>query len=1318
MNMKKMFLLTLATLLATVTFAQKPVAVTPYVAQFLGNKAQPVYFHAPKAELTTVKAGQVSGNKVKKAPSKVQGDYNAIITEVPAGAEVKQLVRKGKCHKYSEGVYSLADQSGSISIAYDGNDVYIQNPVSEYANGAWVKGTKDGNTITVPLGQFLYYSASYNYGLYLTMADVAEDADAGFAGTTDEAATEVTYTIDGETISLNGTSATRTLTVAWSDDNTSYKYSAPGGDYESVYSVYTLPDPVVAPDGLVTKDYPLAATEYEGDNEGVAYNTTVKVGIDGNDVYIQGLCKYVPEAWVKGTKDGNNVVVPVTYFGTDGVNNYFYSAYNGTSSTCEGTFAYDPEDDIYSMSGSMLINLNEFAIDDIAIYNGVTLGIVPDPTTPPDGLEVVEMPCKGRQVVAGGNSEDFDKTVKVGFDGNDVYIQDLLPQVEGGWIKGTITGDKAVFPMAQYVGKNASGTRIFLMGYTSGIEDVVFSYDEAAKLFISDNMILANGRKDALGFYYPYFPSGMTIGNDEDPEPIVLPDGVETKEMPLKAVNSNGEAVERTVKVGINGEDLYIAGLCAYLPDAWAKGTKNAKGNYEFALPQKYGVYGGSYDMYLLGVDADGNIANPEISYSPLTETYTFVNEILTNNKKHSIYYFEWLTAGSKIGEARQFEGFDFNKYEVPVSTNSSHDGDITEDIVIKSGNITLTVSPATAGTPNRFWSTANGPQLRVYSGTLTFEAAEGTDAISKLIFNNGKWNAGNAADNGAFDGNTWTGSTDKLVVTIAGNTQLNNIVAITGDLFAGNAPAEGEFFLYNIDSKLWLQNNNMEKNPNDWTTRAQVDVDGMLVGLVPVDGVENGFVINPHFKNNQSINADNLYMDTGAGKTTWVFTPTEAEGYTNVYTITSGDFKLGVDANGLIANNVEGKWQIITKEDRLAAMANAKADAPVNATWLIDGNNFAFNDEKNDSWKREGDAGGFNIGGDWPGNKNRVLETWNLSNCDIYQEIEVPNGTYQMQAAGAFVPTPGDRMSADDLNAYLAGELKNYGWFYANDQIVQMPSVYSGYRTESTPDRATRQFGDYFVIDGVNQVSRQMCDGGFMSDVITVTVTDGKLRVGAKVTGAKTNTNWIMIDNFRLKYLGTDPVAPETVALTGVSADGEKYYATYFNENKSFTADENTVVKVADYDEETGTVVLFDTNAKEVPAGAAVVLESSAADITLTIGNSTNHFDNNKLVGFQAPKAVAEGDFYGLGNKSKGIGFYKVVLTSLPANKAYMAAKYIADAPAKDFLPFSDGNTTAINGLKNADVENAVIYNMQGQRVNAAQKGVYIVNGKKVIVK
>ncbi len=662
---------------------------------------------------------------------------------------------------------------------------------------------------------------------------------------------------------------------------------------------------------------------------------------------------------------------------------------------------------------------------------------------------------------------------------------------------------------------------------------------------------------------------------------------------------------------------------------------------------------------------------------------------------------------------------FDFNAMDVKTSSNSSTDGDITEPLVLTEQGVQLTVSTFTSPTAtNRFWSTAKGPQLRVYGGTMTFDVPEG-NKITQMVFNNGKWNDGNAADSGEFASNTWTGKAQAVVVTIAGNTQLNNIVVTVikdEEKPAGTTAAEGEFFLYNIESGLWLQNNNMEKNPADWTTRAQVDVDGMLVGLVPVEGVENGYVINPHFKNNQSINADNLYMDTGAGKTTWVFTPVDDPNYANVYTITSGSFKLGVDENGLIANNIEGKWQLITKEQRIAQLAKATAGAPINATWLIDGNNFAFNDEKNDSWKREGDAGGFNIGGDWPGNKNRVLETWNLSNCDIYQEIEVPNGVYQMQAAGAFVPTPGDRMSEADLNAYLAGTLPNYGWFYANEAVVQMPSVYSEYRTESTPDRATRQFGNYFVIDGVNQVSRVMCDGGYKSGIITVTVTDGKLRVGAKVVGATTNTNWIMIDNFRLTYLGTEPVAPETKTLDAVSSDGAKFFASFFDANKSYTVDENTIVNVAAYDEENDDILLTATEKKDIPAGAAVILQSTQNTITLTVGNSIEHLANNQLVGFPVNKTVESAEYYALGNKTEGVGFYKVLLTEIPAGKAYIPASLISNNEAKDFIPFAD-NTTDIKAVETHN-ENAVIFNLQGQRVNAAQKGVYIVNGKKAIVK
>ena len=118
---------------------------------------------------------------------------------------------------------------------------------------------------------------------------------------------------------------------------------------------------------------------------------------------------------------------------------------------------------------------------------------------------------------------------------------------------------------------------------------------------------------------------------------------------------------------------------------------------------------------------------------------------------------------------------FDFNAMDVAVSATGVTDGDITEPLELTEGAIALTVSTSTSTTPNRFWGTNAGPQLRVYGGTLTFATAEG-NAITKMVFNNGKWNDGNTADKGSFEGNTWTGEAQNVVVTIAGNTQLNSI--------------------------------------------------------------------------------------------------------------------------------------------------------------------------------------------------------------------------------------------------------------------------------------------------------------------------------------------------------------------------------------------------------------------------------------------------------------------------------------------------------------------------------------------------------------
>ncbi len=56
----------------------------------------------------------------------------------------------------------IGTQSGSVNIVEcsDGT-VYIQDPVSLYTNGTWVKGTKKGNTITAntipPFGKSSFF---------------------------------------------------------------------------------------------------------------------------------------------------------------------------------------------------------------------------------------------------------------------------------------------------------------------------------------------------------------------------------------------------------------------------------------------------------------------------------------------------------------------------------------------------------------------------------------------------------------------------------------------------------------------------------------------------------------------------------------------------------------------------------------------------------------------------------------------------------------------------------------------------------------------------------------------------------------------------------------------------------------------------------------------------------------------------------------------------------------------------------------------------------------------------------------------------------
>ena len=163
------------------------------------------------------------------------------------------------------------------------------------------------------------------------------------------------------------------------------------------------------------------------------------------------------------------------------------------------------------------------------------------------------------------------------------------------------------------------------------------------------------------------------------------------------------------------------------------------------------------------------------------------------------------------------------------------------------------------------------------------------------------------------------------------------------------------------------------------------------------------------------------------------------------------------------------------------------------------------------------------------------------------------------------------------------------------------------------------------------------------------------------------------------------------------------------------------------------------------VPAQTAVVLECNSTNPAdnqlLPTGDETPVPSNNRLCGTFFGSAIngltvkdGAGNDYNVthdnirafnintADSRNPIGFYKVKsnVTNIPGNKAFLVLTN-AEAQAKGFvLEFEDGGTTGIETIENSkhSTEDGVYYDLQGRRVENPTRGVYIVNGKKVVIK
>ncbi len=97
--------------------------------------------------------------------------------------------------------------------------------------------------------------------------------------------------------------------------------------------------------------------------------------------------------------------------------------------------------------------------------------------------------------------------------------------------------------------------------------------------------------------------------------------------------------------------------------------------------------------------------------------------------------------------------------------------------------------------------------------------------------------------------------------------------------------------------------------------------------------------------------------------------------------------------------------------------------------------------------------------------------------------------------------------------------------------------------------------------------------------------------------------------------------------------------------------------------------------------------------------------------------EVTADGTQYILAKLNDVAGFAKATPdTKIAAGKGYLVIK--GAAGIKEFYPFGEEDATGINTIDNEQItiDNGAVYNLSGQRVNKAQKGIYIVNGKKIL--
>lgn len=235
---------------------------------------------------------------------------------------------------------------------------------------------------------------------------------------------------------------------------------------------------------------------------------------------------------------------------------------------------------------------------------------------------------------------------------------------------------------------------------------------------------------------------------------------------------------------------------------------------------------------------------------------------------------------------------------------------------------------------------------------------------------------------------------------------------------------------------------------------------------------------------------------------------------------------------------------------------------------------------------------------------------------------------------------------------------------------------------------------------------------GTLATDGTTQTITD--LNNASAVRCYATDNNQIRATEIVVKAIldeinGYVTTLPTNTNIT-ISAAG---WATYCsNHPLDFT---NVTTLTAYTASKEGSVVKFNKVTGKVPANTGLLVRGETANVPVC---ASAEAVQNLLVGVTAETVKDANTVFVLMKGASGIGFYKNTNAfTLRANSAYLPAEAVPTADARAFIALDD-ETTGIADVKAVKEDAEGMFDLQGRKIAKPTKGLYIVNGKKIVVK